>query len=147
MAKLALVLIAGIFISGCSAGGPVGGEYYISFEAGNCSPQEAIPPVEYTPTQEYNTPEPEPTQTAPPGDQWCVSPDDPTVCLVVASGGLNIRNNPGGLKTGSVKDRTFVVVFDSRGDWRRIQKGWVHGDYLVCPLLCEQTPPDGQNSP
>jgi uncharacterized protein YgiM (DUF1202 family) len=109
-------------LAGCSSGWATGNGYYVEFGACESQPLGDRPTVtaEHWPTPDA------PTATATPAQPSGV------ICVVVASGGLNVRNRPNGMIVDGVRNGDMVVVLEEDDDWRKIQKGWVHGDYLVC---------------
>ena len=51
---------------------------------------------------------------------------------VKANGGLNVRNNPNGVKIGLLKTGTKVIVYETKDNWSRIGNNeWVCSQYLV----------------
>ena len=51
---------------------------------------------------------------------------------VKANGGLNVRNNPNGVKVGLLKSGTQVTVYETKDNWSRIGNSeWVCSQYLV----------------
>lgn len=51
---------------------------------------------------------------------------------VKANGGLNVRNNPNGVKFGLLQSGTQVTVYETKDNWSRIGNSeWVCSQYLV----------------
>lgn len=44
--------------------------------------------------------------------------------------GLNIRNSPNGTIVGALANNTKVTVYETSGNWSRIDRGWVSSNYL-----------------
>lgn len=70
------------------------------------TPEEAIPPVEFTPTV---TP----------------APDYPPFVYVAAAGGLWLRDAPGGAIIGGVTSHDCVEVLGRSGNWYQVRGGWI----------------------
>lgn len=58
---------------------------------------------------------------------------------VKANGGLNVRNKANGNKIGALANGTKVTVYETNGNWSRIDQGWVCSDYLVSSILSTTT--------
>lgn len=53
---------------------------------------------------------------------------------VKANGGLNVRNTPSGTRIGGLTNGTKVTVYETSGNWSRIDQGWVCSNYLVSSI-------------
>lgn len=54
---------------------------------------------------------------------------------VKANGGLNVRNKANGSKIGALANGTRVNVYETLGNWSKVDQGWVCSDYLVSSIL------------
>lgn len=58
---------------------------------------------------------------------------------VKANGGLNVRNAPNGNRIGGIANRTKVTVYETNGNWSRVEQGWVCSTYLVSTIVNNAT--------
>lgn len=66
------------------------------------------------------------------------------VRYVNAKIGLNVRNTPGGRIIGALTNNTRVNVYETNGNWSRIDQGWVASQYLATSISYNTTNTAGQ---
>lgn len=66
------------------------------------------------------------------------------VRYVNAKIGLNVRNIPNGRIIGALANNTRVNVYETNGNWSRIDQGWVASQYLATSISYNTTNTAGQ---
>lgn len=66
------------------------------------------------------------------------------VRYVNAKIGLNVRNAPNGRIVGALVNNTRVNVYETNGNWSRIDQGWVASQYLATSISYNTTNTAGQ---